>query len=830
MASGSWNFATSNPYIQGRVEWWATPQGAVNNYSNVRLRLMLRRTNSGYVSYGTLWCTLKADYSKNYSGQVSISEGFTAVVDDSSFRVYHNSDGSKSLTIRAVGETDFGCNFDSTRTFNLDKIARYTSISSWNVASVTNNSIKFNWKTANAISKITCSFNGSQKYSSSVNASSGSFTVSGLSEHTTYSNIKITVTRKDSGLTTTSSAISATTSWTSHTSNISLHSRDINAISVNWSSNYACDYVRIYNGGTQIFAAGGLNSKGGTITLNPSNWSSIAPGGTYSLKAEVRRKDSQWWKTSGVISVTTLPCPIVDGSTPTSFNIGNNLAVTVRNQANAAYSLIFQTYNGSWSNYKTVNVSKGVANTTLTFTASDLYAKCPNSNTLATRIACQTTVNSKTYTFYYNVTARVVNSNPTFSNFSWITNVGTNINSVISGTQNMITGYGGLRLTFAANCASALNSASVKSLETKIIFGGVAITTGTIPYSASAFNFDVSTTNITTAGNYTIQINALDSRGNRSGVISHSFAVYAYKRPSVSASMYRFNNFEQSTLLKLTGRLAKITVSSVQKNSITSLKYRYTESGKAYPSTYTNITGYVSTAIGGTDDLSIAFNRIDENSPFATLDYAKSYIFQFLLTDKLLDSTVVEVFVAQGIPLMAVSEEGYVGVGKIPDFDSAAKLQVDSDIMANGRMILSEIDKKLDVAKIANNQTTTTAGYALDARQGKALADKYDQLNSNVNGNSTYINNYLSFNLLVKSGIKYIRCSGYPSQNMAANTNYSIGTLPVDYRPSYNIYQDVNIGSDIYVRIYLRTNGGFELRPLQNMTTNTGVNVNLTYM
>ena len=33
---------------------------------------------------------------------------------------------------------------------------------------------------------------------------------------------------------------------------------------------------------------------------------------------------------------------------------------------------------------------------------------------------------------------------------------------------------------------------------------------------------------------------------------------------------------------------------------------------------------------------------------------------------------------------------------------------------------------------MANNLTTTASGYALDARQGKALNDKYTSLNSNM--------------------------------------------------------------------------------------------------
>ena len=41
-------------------------------------------------------------------------------------------------------------------------------------------------------------------------------------------------------------------------------------------------------------------------------------------------------------------------------------------------------------------------------------------------------------------------------------------------------------------------------------------------------------------------------------------------------------------------------------------------------------------------------------------------------------------------------------------------------------------DTKLNIANVVNNLTTTVAGYALDARQGKALDDKITSLNNSL--------------------------------------------------------------------------------------------------
>lgn len=46
---------------------------------------------------------------------------------------------------------------------------------------------------------------------------------------------------------------------------------------------------------------------------------------------------------------------------------------------------------------------------------------------------------------------------------------------------------------------------------------------------------------------------------------------------------------------------------------------------------------------------------------------------------------------------------------------------------------VSSVFEKLDKSKVANNLTTNVAGYALDARQGKALQDQITSLNGSLN-------------------------------------------------------------------------------------------------
>lgn len=599
------------------------------------------------------------------------------------FTVKHNNDGTKTCNITVNGNSNFGLSFARTDNVVLDKIPRYTSIVNWAVSSKTHNSITFNWQTSDSISALDCKFNGSTQYSiDTLNQNSGSFTVPNLSENTTYSNIVITVKRKDSGLTTSSSAITETTYYTPPWAALSFHSSTINSITLNWSSNFVCDAIWIHNGGTQIYSAGGLNAGKGSVTLSPGNWPAISPNSTYPLSIKVRRKDSQATANSSVISTYTLPTPSINTTTPTSFNIGAGIAVGLSNSVNSNSSLIFQSYTtaGSWATVDTVEVSKGTNTVNLTPTASKLYLNCPNSNVLQTRIVCSVTSNSKTYTSYYYLNANVINSNPTFSDFSLQSNVGTDINNVIGGTTNILKDVGNLKVSFNTNSAAGLNSANITHMEIKVIFNNTVVFSNKIAYSASAFHYMCPLSAFTTTGLYTLQINALDSRGNRSSNISKSLNVYPYKKPGLDIKMKRQNEFGNITYIELGGEISKVTISGVQKNNIAFLKYRISESGGTF-SDYEEITGYSSSSESN-DILKITYNRTEDSNYFKYLDYEKSYVFQFLIKDNLSEPQLYEVFVAQGKPAFAAFGNGCVVVNKIPDFTTPAKLQVSSDIMA----------------------------------------------------------------------------------------------------------------------------------------------------
>lgn len=110
----------------------------------------------------------------------------------------------------------------------------------------------------------------------------------------------------------------------------------------------------------------------------------------------------------------------------------------------------------------------------------------------------------------------------------------------------------------------------------------------------------------------------------------------------------------------------------------------------------------------------------------------------------------------------------------------------------------SVVDTKLNIANVLNNLTTTASGYALDARQGKALNDKITTANNNISAinkkiaDSGWVNCTIGANLTAVSGetpqVRKIGNTVYLRGAVTCKTNWeehaSFLTIPSGYRPS----------------------------------------------
>lgn len=218
MASGTINLTQSGT-LQGYISWTSTSNGSAANTSNVTARLYIRKdpTTTTEPTYGH-WTFRLTVNGSNYSATSwygSVGQSYVNIASYTLNNVAHNADGSKSITISGSctgpsGTTMSGYTASGSGTAVLDKIPRYATVTQSN-AEKTETTITIKWTSDSTIDYVWYSINGgSWTAVGSTNASSGTYTISGRAAGTTYS-IYTRVRRKDSQLTTDSSALSVTT-------------------------------------------------------------------------------------------------------------------------------------------------------------------------------------------------------------------------------------------------------------------------------------------------------------------------------------------------------------------------------------------------------------------------------------------------------------------------------------------------------------------------------------------------------------------------------------------------------------------------------------------
>lgn len=214
-------FGTSNAKITGRIIISSTSNGSSANTSNVAISVYFSRPD-GYNSYGTIntgvQCDQQSQWEEGYKITVGKNGAWAVSFAKTFYNIPHNSDGSKSCYFRCVGNANFSLgSFDSSWWYNLDKIPRYTSITTFDVSDVEQTTAKITWATSDTVDWVRCYLNGSSQHTDnpgSVNGTSGTFIYTGMNQGnagvptlenstlepgTTY-NLRLQVKRKDSGL------------------------------------------------------------------------------------------------------------------------------------------------------------------------------------------------------------------------------------------------------------------------------------------------------------------------------------------------------------------------------------------------------------------------------------------------------------------------------------------------------------------------------------------------------------------------------------------------------------------------------------------------------
>jgi len=378
MASGSFNLTrtgSTSSYITFTCKWSSTSNGSTANTSTVTVNIIASKSSSSTANtYGTYTAsaTVNGTTQSVSSTSFTLKPGASLTLLTKSYTVPHNADGSKSTTISATvgGNVMYG---NGTATVTLDKIPRYATVNQ-SLNDKTETSIIMNWSSDSTIDYIWYSTNNGSSWTG-INVSdgtSGSYTVNGLTANTTY-NVKTRVRRKDSQLTTDSSALSVSTyayPYCNSMPNLTIGSKltlgFYNPLGRNITVNIlGADNSQISNDTTTKTSISGYN---GSVVVNRF-YASIpnARSGTYKVKVTYGSQVNT--KTGGTYTINQNDClpsigtlSYADTNTTCTAITGNNQLI-IRNQS------------------------------TVLFTASSLTG-----NKSATISSCKVTVNANNYT------------------------------------------------------------------------------------------------------------------------------------------------------------------------------------------------------------------------------------------------------------------------------------------------------------------------------------------------------------------------------------------------------------------------------------------------
>lgn len=193
------------------VEWSRSSYSIANNTSTISWTLKVVAGNYWYTN------AIRIDYVKINGTTVKGSETYSNISDTTrtlasgTLTIPHNSDGTKTFSIQLSGWFyDYGTKTGS-GSFTLDAIPRYATVTQ-TLTAKTETSVTMKWTSDSTVDYIWYSSNNGSSWTgiNVTDGTSGSYTISGLSANTAY-NIKTRVRRKDSQLTTDSSALSVTT-------------------------------------------------------------------------------------------------------------------------------------------------------------------------------------------------------------------------------------------------------------------------------------------------------------------------------------------------------------------------------------------------------------------------------------------------------------------------------------------------------------------------------------------------------------------------------------------------------------------------------------------
>lgn len=538
----------------------ANPTVTQSNYAKTGSTISMSWSSNMTIDY--VWCSTDGGSTWKAIGSANSSSGSYTISGLSPNTTYSVKTRLRGKSSQLTGDSS---------AVSVKTYAKATCTQS--LASKTDTTIKMNWSSDSTCDALWYSTNGGTSWTlvGQINASSGTYTISGLTADTAYS-IKTRVRGLNAGLTTDSSALSVTT-YGYPTVSISLNSKTDTQIKINWSSGSTCDYAWYsINNGTSWVGVDVADGTSGVITI-----SGLTADTSYTIKVRLRRKDSQYTRDSSALSVTTYGYPTVTQSLSSKTETTITIAWS---SGSVCDYLWYSTNNGSsWTG---VDVTDGTSGT---YTISGLSANTAyNIKTRLRRKDSQYTRDSSalavtTYDYPH------ATSMPNFT----------------IGNQFTITVYNPLGRSFTLTTIGADNS----ELTTSSSYTGTSVTGFSAPVYLSFWYASIPNAK---SGTYKVRINyGSIQRTNNGGTYSINTSACT---PSIGALSYIDTNSTTTAVTtdntKIVQNLSVVryTASSLSvKNSATISSVKIAVNGQSY-----NLTVSGSSATGGNASIDSASN------------------------------------------------------------------------------------------------------------------------------------------------------------------------------------------------------------------------------
>ena len=353
-------------------------------------------------------------------------------------------------------------------------------------------------------------------------------------------------------------------------------------------------------------------------------------------------------------TLTTIPRASPITASASSFNIGDSITIYT-NRKSSSFTHALNLYFGGYATTITYDITDSYTWSTSGW-ASSLYQQIPNTNTGTGTLRLITYDADSNVVGYteLSITAHVVNSNPTFTGFSYM-DVDSNTVALTGDSSKIIQTKSNIQVTVTGTAAQ--NYATVSSY--RVQYGSKTVTS-----SSNVISFG------TVSSSDSLIVTVVDSRGNTAQQ-SAAISTITYSPPVISSvSLSRVNNIEAGTGLQCAGTYAAYMVTKSQYF----LKYRYKTTSSTSWSSYVTITPTVS---GG--DFSF-------NANIGNFDIGSSFNFEIAASDYYI-STVQSALLPTAKPVFSI-RDGQIGVNKIPENGA---LDVSGDIYISGSKAYSDV-------------------------------------------------------------------------------------------------------------------------------------------